>query len=88
MPFNEFTPKQFGIKGTYGVMQFNRTFYNKHRAAVADFMRADLKALAFCIAHKVAVREVGVASGRGRATRVPHSRTAASWRRGTSSRST
>jgi ABC-type nitrate/sulfonate/bicarbonate transport system substrate-binding protein len=52
-PFTEFLPSQFGVKGTYGVMQFNTTFYKKHRQAVADFMRADLRALAYCVAHKV-----------------------------------
>jgi ABC-type nitrate/sulfonate/bicarbonate transport system substrate-binding protein len=52
-PFTEFLPSQFGVKGTYGVMQFNTTFYKKHRQAVADFMRADLRALYYCVAHKV-----------------------------------
>jgi ABC-type nitrate/sulfonate/bicarbonate transport system substrate-binding protein len=52
LPFNEFTPAQFGIKGTYNVMQFNGDFLRAHRGVSADFMRADLKALAYCIVHK------------------------------------
>ena len=48
-PFNEFTPQQFKITGTYNVMTVNATFLRKHRQAVADFMRADLHALHYCI---------------------------------------
>lgn len=48
-PFNEFTPQQFKIPGTYNVMTVNATFLSKHRQAVADFMRADLHALHYCI---------------------------------------
>lgn len=81
MPFNEFTPKQFGIKGTYGVMQFNTTFYRKNRAAVADFMRADLKALAFCLTHKVQcvkwVSHLAAAANQGAA--FPYGRQLATW---------
>jgi ABC-type nitrate/sulfonate/bicarbonate transport system substrate-binding protein len=54
LPFNEYTPAQFGIKGTYNVMQFNGDFLRAHRAVAADFMRADLKALAYCIKNKSA----------------------------------
>ena len=50
-PFNEFTPQQFKIAGTYNVMTVNATFLSKHRQAVADFMRADLRALHYCIKH-------------------------------------
>jgi len=48
-PFNEFTPQQFGITGTYNVMTVNATFLSRHRQSVADFMRADLRALHYCI---------------------------------------
>ena len=51
-PFHEFLPSQYGIKGTYNIMQFNGTFLEQHRAVSADFMRADLKALAYCLVHK------------------------------------
>jgi NitT/TauT family transport system substrate-binding protein len=47
--FNEFTPQQLKITGTYNVMTVNATFLSRHRQAVADFMRADLHALHYCI---------------------------------------
>jgi ABC-type nitrate/sulfonate/bicarbonate transport system substrate-binding protein len=47
--FHEFTPQQFKIAGTYNVMTVNTTFLGEHRQAIADFMRADLHALHFCI---------------------------------------
>lgn len=47
--FNEFTPQQLKITGTYNVMTVNATFLNRRRQAVADFMRADLRALHYCI---------------------------------------
>jgi len=52
--FHEFLPSQFGVKGTYNIMQINTTFLQQHRAAVADFMRADLKALDYCITNQTA----------------------------------
>ena len=80
-PFNEFTPKQFGIKGTYGVMQFNKTWYQKHREVAGDFMRADLKALAFCVNHKVQcvkwVSHLAAAAQQGAA--FPFGRQLATW---------
>jgi hypothetical protein len=48
-PFHEFTPQQFKINGTYNVMTVNVTFLSKHHQAIADFMRADLHALHYCI---------------------------------------
>ena len=80
-PFNEFKPGDFGIKGTYGVMQFNRTFYNKHRQAVADFMRADLKALDYCLAHKVqCVRYIShLAASANQGAAFPYGRQLATW---------
>jgi NitT/TauT family transport system substrate-binding protein len=80
-PFNEFTPKQYGIKGTYGVMQFNKTWYQKHRQVAADFMRADLKALDFCLAHKIQcvkwVSHLAAAAQQGAA--FPYGRQLATW---------
>jgi ABC-type nitrate/sulfonate/bicarbonate transport system substrate-binding protein len=80
-PFNEFRPGDFGIKGTYGVMQWNTTFYRKHRAAVADFMRADLKALGYCLAHKVTcVKWVShLASAANQGAAFPYGRQLATW---------
>jgi NitT/TauT family transport system substrate-binding protein len=51
--FNEFTPAQFGVSGTYNVVFFNTSFLTAHRAAAQDFMRADLRAFAYCEAHQV-----------------------------------
>jgi NitT/TauT family transport system substrate-binding protein len=50
--FNEFTPAQFGVSGTYNVVFFNTSFLTAHRAAAQDFMRADLHAFAYCEEHQ------------------------------------
>lgn len=50
--FNEFLPAQYGVGGTYTVMQVNTSWYNKNRAVAADWMRADLKALQYCITNQ------------------------------------
>lgn len=69
--FNEFTPSEFGVAGTYNVMGFNGTFLKTHPRAVADWMRADLHALDYCIAHQsqcVAIEhQAAVAAGEGSA---------------------
>jgi putative hydroxymethylpyrimidine transport system substrate-binding protein len=52
--FNEFTPAQFGVSGTYNVVFFNSGFLAAHRAAAQDFMRADLHAFAYCEGHEAA----------------------------------
>lgn len=57
LPFNAFYPAQFGVRGTYNVMQFNATWLHQHTAVAADFMRADLKALAYCLANKASCVE-------------------------------
>lgn len=49
LPFNQFVPADYDIKGTYNVMEANSTFLKKNRAVVSDFMRADLKALNYCL---------------------------------------
>jgi NitT/TauT family transport system substrate-binding protein len=46
--FNEFTPAQYGVSGTYNVVFFNASFLAAHRGAVQDFMRADLHAFDYC----------------------------------------
>ncbi len=48
-PFTEFFPRDFGVGGTYNVMEVNSQFLAEHREVVADFMRASLKALRFCL---------------------------------------
>jgi len=81
-PFNEFTPSQFGIKGTYNVMQFNTDFLKAHRAVVADFMRADLKALAYCLGHQIIcvkyMADLATAANQGQA--FPYARELATWK--------
>ena len=49
LPFNQFLPADFGLQGTYNVMEVNSKFLSEHREVVADFMRASLKALEFCL---------------------------------------
>jgi len=53
-PYHAFYPAQYGVKGTYNVMQFNTSWLHAHPAVAADFMRADLRALAYCMRHKAA----------------------------------
>lgn len=50
--FNEFTPQQFGVSGTYNVEFFNTKFLKAHYSAAQDWMRADLHAFAYCELHK------------------------------------
>lgn len=47
--FTEFFPADFDVTGTYNVMEVNSEFYKKNPEVVADFMRADLKALQYCL---------------------------------------
>ena len=49
LPFSEFLPEDFGVAGTYNVMEVNSRFLAEHREVAADFMRASLKALRFCL---------------------------------------
>jgi NitT/TauT family transport system substrate-binding protein len=53
LKFNEFTPQESGVTGTMGVTIVNATFLNKYPSAVKDFLRADLKAFAYCDVHAV-----------------------------------
>lgn len=48
-PFSEFVPSDYGIQGTYNIMEVNSQFLNENREVVEDFMRADLKALQYCL---------------------------------------
>ena len=52
--FNEFTPAQFHVTGTFNVQFFNKTFLAAHYAAAKDWMRADLRAFDYCAAHQAA----------------------------------
>ncbi len=53
LAFREFTPGQFKIGGTMGVIVANADFLRRHRQVAADFLRADLKAFAYCAQHAV-----------------------------------
>ena len=48
-PFTMWTPAQFGVSGTFNVQVVNRVFLSAHRQAVADFLRAELKAFNYCV---------------------------------------
>lgn len=50
-PFNMWTPAQFGVSGTFNVQVVNRRFLSAHPLAVADFLRADFRAFAYCSRH-------------------------------------
>jgi ABC-type nitrate/sulfonate/bicarbonate transport system substrate-binding protein len=52
LQFNTFTPQQYGVKGTYNTMSWNGAFLKNHKQTVADWMRADLKAAAYCLDHE------------------------------------
>jgi ABC-type nitrate/sulfonate/bicarbonate transport system substrate-binding protein len=52
--FNEFTPAQFNVTGTFNVQFFNKKFLAAHDAAAKDWMRADLHALDYCTANQAA----------------------------------
>lgn len=47
--FSEFFPADYGLQGTYNVMEVNTQFLNENREVAADFMRATLKALEHCL---------------------------------------
>jgi len=49
--FTMWTPAQFGIDGTFNVMESNRDFLSAHRGAVADFLRAQFHAFEYCNAN-------------------------------------
>jgi NitT/TauT family transport system substrate-binding protein len=56
--FHEFTPAQYGVKGTYNVVFFNTAFLQAHASAAQDFMRADLHAFDYCEAHEAACVQI------------------------------
>ncbi|MFW7415486.1 ABC transporter substrate-binding protein [Demequina sp. SO4-18] len=47
--FTEFLPADVGVSGTYNVMEANGEFLREHPEAAADFMRASLHALQYCL---------------------------------------
>jgi len=81
LAFNEFLPADFGLAGTYNVMEVNREFLQQHREVVADFMRATLKALEFCLREEDQcvdrLHQVAVANKQGAA--FPRAQLARTW---------
>lgn len=49
LPFSEVLPSDVGVEGTYNVMEVNTQFLEENREVAADFMRASLKALQYCL---------------------------------------
>jgi len=49
LPFSEFLPADLDVKGTYNVMEVNSRFLKEHREVAADFMRASLRGLQYCL---------------------------------------
>jgi NitT/TauT family transport system substrate-binding protein len=72
--FNEFTPDQFGVSGTYNVEFFNGDFLKNHADTVKDWMRADLHAFDYCEANQAACIKIEEAAAKaaGAEYSVPH----------------
>ncbi len=72
--FNEFTPAQFGVTGTYNVEFFNTKFLRDHYVTAEDWMRADLHAVGYCSQHEarcISIEE-GYAKAAGATYTVAH----------------
>ena len=80
LAFREWIPSQFGARGTFNVQVVNQSFLAAHPLAVADFLRAELHAFAYCAVHAPAcVRfEQADAQAAGASYSLPHS--LAEWR--------
>lgn len=80
-PFNEFLPADFGLGGTYNVMEMNSAFLAKHREAAADFMRADLKTLDYCLQNEAKCVELisALAAKNGQGSAFPKDQQQRTW---------
>lgn len=54
LPFTQFLPTDFGLTGTDGIMIMNKDWLANNRTVAADFMRANLHAMEYCLANKPA----------------------------------
>jgi NitT/TauT family transport system substrate-binding protein len=74
LPFRQWNPSLFGIKGTYDPEFVNKTWAGRYPTAVADFERADLYALTYCYAHSVQCVniEAAYATSAGSSFPLPH----------------
>lgn len=81
LPFNQFIPSDFNIQGTYNVMETNSAFLAKNRDVVADFMRADLKALEFCLtsANECVDKITALAAANNQGAAFPKDQQARTW---------
>ncbi len=72
--FREWTPAQFGVQGTFNVQVMNGSFLRRHPTAAADFLRAELHALDFCLGHETTcvTLEQGVAKAAGYSSNLSH----------------
>jgi ABC-type nitrate/sulfonate/bicarbonate transport system substrate-binding protein len=52
VPYTEITASSLGVKGTDNVLYMNQTFIKKYPVAAANFLRAQIKALDYCVAHQ------------------------------------
>ena len=68
--FNEFLPKTFGVSGTFNVQVANTKFAKAHPSAVANFLRAEFHAYAYCDTHVAAC--INIEAGYAKTAGVPY----------------
>lgn len=68
--FNEFLPQDFGVSGTFNVQVANTNFAKAHRVALANFLRAELHAYAYCDTHVAAC--INIEASAAHAAGVPY----------------
>jgi NitT/TauT family transport system substrate-binding protein len=59
--FGLFTPSDYGIPGSFGVLYTTRPFLDEHPTAVQDFLRASMRGLADAMADPAAAAETAIA---------------------------
>ncbi|GHA09951.1 hypothetical protein GCM10007989_00070 [Devosia pacifica] len=79
--FSEFFPAEFGLDGTYNVMEVNSEFLRDHREVAADFMRASLRVLHHCLENETEcvnlVSDIAAENNQGAA--FPHEQQKVTW---------
>jgi len=80
LPFREYIPSQFGVKGTFNVQVVNRSFLARHPAAVADFLRAELHAFDYCGAHALECVRIEDAAAAAAGVTTDQAHNVAEWR--------
>lgn len=81
LPFSEFLPADVDVDGTYNVMEVNSRFLAEHREVAADFMRASLKALQYCLDESDACIDTlaGLAEENNQGAAFPRDQLARTW---------